>query len=218
MSATKVMVVEDDVLIAEDIRISLEDMGYCVCSTVTSGEEAIEQAAEQMPDVVLMDIVLGGEMDGVEAAETLGAEYDFPVVFLTSFADEETLERARTAGPFGYLVKPFEDRELRATLEMALYKHRAEQEREKLIRELEEANAKIKTLRGILPICGYCKKIRDDQGYWDEVEVYVRNHSEAEFSHSLCPECYEREIRALREKRPPGGHEVRRTTERGPNQ
>ncbi len=201
MNATRVMVVEDDVLIAEDIRISLEDMGYRVCAAVTSGEEAMEQAAKQGPAVILMDIVLRGEMDGVEAAERIGREHHIPVVFLTSFADEETLDRARAAGPFGYLVKPFEDRELRATLEMALYKHRAEQERERLIRELEEANAKIKTLRGILPICGYCKKIRDDEGYWDEVEVYVHNHSEAEFSHSLCPECYERELRALKRKR-----------------
>lgn len=201
MSATRVMVVEDDVLIAEDIRISLEDMGYHVCAAVSSGEEAMEQVAKQTPDVILMDIILRGGMDGVEAAAGIGRQYHIPVVFLTSFADEETLDRARAVGPFGYLVKPFEDRELRATLEMALFKHRAEQERERLIRELEEANAKIKTLRGILPICGYCKKIRDDQGYWDEVEVYVRNHSEAEFSHSLCPECYEREIRALRRKR-----------------
>jgi CheY-like chemotaxis protein len=197
MSTAQIMVVEDESLIAEDIRDSLEKLGYEVCQTVATGEEAVDGALDLEPDLILMDIMLQGELDGIEAAELIRKENDIPIIFLSSFADDTMLTRAKLATPLGYLVKPFENRELRATIEMALYKHRADQERERLIRELEQANAEIKKLRGILPICAYCKKIRNDEGYWNEVEVYIRDHSEAKFSHGICPDCYQREMKRL---------------------
>ena len=189
MANAQVLVVEDASIIAKDIQDILRRLGYAVPVVVSSGEKAIQKAAEMHPDLVLMDIMLKGDMDGVEAAQQIRDRFHIPVVYLTAYADEDTLQRAKIAEPFGYILKPFEERELHAAIEMALYKHKAEEEREQLIHELQAALAEIKTLRGILPICSSCKKIRDDEGYWHQVEVYIRDHSEAEFSHGLCPEC-----------------------------
>ncbi len=122
MAEKRVMVVEDEFIVANDIKNTLQRLGFAVSSTVGSGEEAVERASREKPDIVLMDIILRGEMDGIEAARQIGSRLGIPVVFLTSFGGEDVLQRARTAKPFGYLIKPFEDRELRATLEMALDK------------------------------------------------------------------------------------------------
>jgi len=138
MAHAEVMVVEDEALIAADIRESLESMGYGVRSVVASGEEAVARAGQERPDLVLMDIVLRDEMNGIEAAERIGAQCDIPVVFLSSNTNAEFIERSKAVAPFGYLVKPFEDQELRATIEMALVRHRMEQERERLIHELQD--------------------------------------------------------------------------------
>ena len=189
MANAQVLVVEDASIIAKDIQDMLRRLGYAVSAVASSGEEAVQKAAETHPDLVLMDIVLKGDMDGVEAAQQIRDRFHIPVVYLTAYADEDTLQRAKITEPFGLILKPFEERELHAAIEMALYKHKAEEERERLIRELEDALAEIKTLRGIIPICSSCKKIRDDEGYWHQVEVYIRDHSEAEFSHGICPEC-----------------------------
>jgi PAS domain S-box-containing protein len=133
------MIVEDESLIADDVRDSLERMGYDVDAVYPSGEEAVEMAAVSRPDVILMDIVLRDEMDGVTAAEAIRERCSIPVVFLTSYAEDEIFERAKHAGPYGYVIKPFDDRDLRTTIEMALYRHQIEQERESLIAELREA-------------------------------------------------------------------------------
>lgn len=123
MEKIRIMIVEDEWIIADDIRTKLEKFGYEVSSVVDTGEEAIKKAEEDMPDLVLMDIVLPGEMDGIEAADEIHSRFDIPVIYLTSHADERTLERARITEPFGYLLKPVEDRELHTTIEMALYKY-----------------------------------------------------------------------------------------------
>jgi CheY-like chemotaxis protein len=189
MANAQVLVVEDASIIAKDIQDMLRRLGYVVPAVVSSGEKAIQKAAETHPDLVLMDIMLKGDMDGVEAAQQIRDRFHIPVVYLTAYADEDILQRAKMAEPFGYILKPFEERELHAAIEMALYRHKAEEERERLIHELEDALAEIKTLRGILPICSSCKKIRDDEGYWNQLEAYIQEHSEAVFSHGLCPEC-----------------------------
>ena len=183
------MIVEDSKIVSGKIRKSLENMGYLVTAIVSSGEEAIKKAEEGKPSLALMDILLEGKMDGIEAAEILRSRFDIPIIYLTALADEKTLKRAKTTDPFGYLIKPFQDRELYSTIEIALYKHNAEREREKLVSELKYALAKIKTLSGLLPICASCKKIRDDKGYWNQIEGYISEHSKAEFSHSICPDC-----------------------------
>lgn len=189
MHTTSILVVEDEILVAENIKSRLIKNGYIVSSVVVSGEEAIEQAEKHKPDLVLMDIVIKGKMDGIETAELIRERFSIPVIFLTAHADQKSLERAKITDPFGYITKPFEERQLSITIEMALYKDNLNKEKEKLIQELRKALEKVKLLSGLLPICSYCKKIRDDRGYWKQVVEYIRDRSEAEFSHSICPEC-----------------------------
>lgn len=122
MGPSAIMVVEDESVVAMELEEKLKTMGYDVAALVTSGEEAVKKAAEHRPDLVLMDIKLAGHIDGIEAANRIRERYGTPVVFLTAYADETTLERAKWTEPFGYLVKPFSEQELRATIEISLHK------------------------------------------------------------------------------------------------
>lgn len=124
MARARILVVEDENIVAMEIVDLLRHLGYAVSDQVASGEEAIGRAAATCPDLVLMDIRLKGKMDGIEAAEQIHATLDIPIIYLTAYADEETLSRAKLTQPLGYLVKPFHEQELRTTIEMALYKHR----------------------------------------------------------------------------------------------
>ncbi|MEA2062324.1 MAG: response regulator [Gemmatimonadota bacterium] len=189
MQKVSILVVEDQILVAENLREVLNSLGHEVCSIAVSGKKAIELAKKEKPGLVLMDIVLKGEMDGIEAAEQIRQHLDIPVVFCTAHSDAETLKRSKLAEPFGYIIKPLEGKELAATIEIALYKHRIDKEKNRLIKELNEALEKVKLLSGLLPICSACKQIQDEQGSWQRLELYIRDRSEADFSHSLCPEC-----------------------------
>ena len=120
----KILIVEDEWIIADDIRERLESMGYEVVAIVSSGEETISHAEDA--DLILLDIFLNGTMDGIETAEKIHAQSTKPIVFLTAYAEKEIIERAKKAEPFGYILKPFESKELYATIEMALYKHEVE--------------------------------------------------------------------------------------------
>ncbi|MEG4319199.1 MULTISPECIES: response regulator [unclassified Microcoleus] len=126
MNPIKVLVVEDEIIVAQDIAGRLKRLGYAVTATVASGEEAIEKVAENPPDIVLMDIVLKGDMDGVTAAEQIRTKIDVPTVFLTAYADEKTLQRAKLTDPFGYIIKPFQQNDLRVAIEIALHRHEIE--------------------------------------------------------------------------------------------
>jgi PAS domain S-box-containing protein len=325
MTQTRILIVEDEIIVARNIQKRLQSLGYIISAITSSGEKAVQKAAETRPDLVLMDIKLKGKMDGVEAARQIRTRLDIPTVYLTAHADGSTLQRAKITEPFGYILKPFESTTLHTTIEMALYKHRmekklkeserwltttlnsigeaviatdkeerivfmnplaealtgwlqaealgkslnevflttkafhvtskdirqgqepttkalqesivaglgshvvliardgtetpidhntapirddqgnitgvvlifqditerkqAEQEREKLILELQDTLDNVKTLQGLLPICSSCKRIRDDRGYWTQVEFYIEEHTGAEFSHGLCPNC-----------------------------
>ena len=123
MSSSRILIVEDEGIIAKDIQNTLNRSGYSVIGIASSGEEAIKKAMEIHPDIVLMDIVLEGAMDGVEAAEYIRDYFDIPVVYLTAYSDDTTLQRAKITEPFGYILKPFQERELYTTIEMAIYKH-----------------------------------------------------------------------------------------------
>ncbi len=136
MQNPKIVVVEDEGIVAADLQDRLQALGYVVPITISSAEEAVVKIPQISPDLVLMDIVLKGQMDGIQAADILRREYDFPVVFLTSHSDQNTLNRARVTEPFGYIVKPFEERELHATIEMAFYRHKAERKLRKMERWL----------------------------------------------------------------------------------
>lgn len=123
MSKTKILVVEDESIVAMDIKQRAEGLGYEVIGITPSGEEALEIIREDPPDLILMDIVLKGKIDGIEAAQRIHDNYDIPVLYLTAYSDEETLKRAKITEPFGYIIKPFEDRELHSSVEIAIYKH-----------------------------------------------------------------------------------------------
>lgn len=116
----QVLIVEDEPIVSMDLRRKLEAMGYNVAAEIRSGEESIEAATKMRPDVVLMDIKLTGEMDGIDAAERIHDQFDVPIVYLTACADEPTLERAKATKPSGYILKPFGDAQLRAVVEMAI--------------------------------------------------------------------------------------------------
>ena len=123
MANESVLVVEDEGIVAMHIENILKSLGYTVSGTFSSGEEAIETAKNFRTDLVLMDIVLKGKMDGIEAADHIRNNFDIPVIFLTAYGDESTLHRAKITEPYGYLLKPFKERELHIAIEIALYKH-----------------------------------------------------------------------------------------------
>jgi PAS domain S-box-containing protein len=121
------MIVEDESIVALEIKDRIISLGYEVVNVVSSGEIAIIKAGESKPDLILMDIMIKGSMDGIETAKKIREKYDIPAIFLTAYSDEKTIQRAKISEPYGYLLKPLQERELRTTIEMALYKHRTEQ-------------------------------------------------------------------------------------------
>jgi light-regulated signal transduction histidine kinase (bacteriophytochrome) len=133
----KILVVEDETIIAMELGLQLKKMGYDVVGRADSGIEAIEKATELHPDLILMDIVMPGKMDGIDASKQIISKQNIPIIFLTAYADEKYINRAREVGPFGYLVKPYEGRELRAAIEVALYKKSKEDEITRKNAELE---------------------------------------------------------------------------------
>jgi len=139
MKKTKILIVEDEAVIAQDIKITLEDLGYTVCAIAVSAKKAVERAGRESPDLILMDIVLRGKTDGIEAADKIRSRYNIPVVYLTSYTDDKLLERAKITEPFGYIIKPYDEKELHSNIEMALYRHKIEiqlQESEERFRDL----------------------------------------------------------------------------------
>jgi diguanylate cyclase (GGDEF)-like protein/PAS domain S-box-containing protein len=144
MENIRILIVEDESIVAMDIKLMLQNAGYHVVATVDSGEKAVEKAGIFSPDLVLMDIHLKGKMDGIEASEIIRNQFFLPVIFLTAFADEETLKRARASEAFGYIMKPFEEQSLKPAIEMALYKH-------KLERALRASEVRYRSLVDTLP-------------------------------------------------------------------
>ena len=120
MDKVQVLIVEDEAIVSMDLRYKLEALGYSVPAEIRSGEEAVAAASRLRPDLVLMDIRLSGEMDGIDAAAQIRGQFDVPVVYVTAYIDEATLERAKATEPSGYILKPFDDAKLQATVEMAI--------------------------------------------------------------------------------------------------
>lgn len=308
----KIMIVEDERMISEDLKRTLIQMEYEVVGVCSSGEEAISMALNTNPDLIIMDIMLDGNISGVEAAKRIQMQKEIPIIFLTAYSDDKTIQIASEAEPYYYLLKPFNENDLKAAIQITMVKFRSaqkekvsntkfsslfmgypdpvvyldmkyriieinssfteifgfkpneakdklifdlivpdhklkeakqfsmskkifknfetvrknktgkeipvlisnnpifidgkqtgtiityrdisqmkkiEQEREKLIRDLQKALNEVKTLSGLIPICSHCKKVRDDSGYWDQVEHYISKHSNADFSHAICPDC-----------------------------
>ena len=123
MLKIKILIVEDEIITAKDLKQRLENMNHSVVGIVGNGEDAIQKAGETSPDIILMDIVLKGNMDGIETAQKIMNIYNIPIIYLTSYYDDEILEKASETKPSGYITKPYEDLGLNTAIKMAVYKH-----------------------------------------------------------------------------------------------
>ncbi|MDH5589242.1 MAG: response regulator [Gemmatimonadota bacterium] len=197
----RLFMVEDEAIVAAGIRVSLEDLGYEVLGVAGTSHEAISMLEKERPDIIFMDISIRGGRDGIETAKEVRERWGTPVVFLTAYSDAATLDRAREAEPYGYLLKPFDERSLRPVVEMALHKHKMELERKELTEKLQAALNEVAQLRGLLPVCAWCKKVRDDDGYWETLEEYLSRHLETTYSHGICPSCQDQVMENILERK-----------------
>ena len=316
MAVHRILIADDESLVARELEAKAIECGFEVAGIASSGRAAIALAAQVEPDLVLMDVVLGGDMDGLAAAEEIRCHLPIPIIFMADDFDEATLKHLREIQPFGHIAKPVSARELQIHVDTALRdddspdtiramqeryflvsidmlccldftgyfkrlnpaweqalgftiqelmsrpfidfvhpddrertlkqnravrtggqarafenrymckdgsyrwllwnaapdsdhrviysaarditeRKRVEEERDALVRQLQAALAEVQTLREILPICSYCKKIRDDENYWQSVEGYMSHVTGMKFSHGICPECYSTEVEPL---------------------
>jgi class 3 adenylate cyclase len=151
-SKPKILIVEDEHITAIDLRKTLQKIGYEVTGHVNSGEDAVSSVKAMQPDIVLMDIMLKGSVDGIEAAQIISGKLNIPVVYLTALSDSETLKKAKMTEPIGFVLKPFDEKSLYTTIEIALYKHEVEEKLKEKTKELEEErNKNDELLKHILP-------------------------------------------------------------------
>jgi two-component system, response regulator PdtaR len=151
MEQPAIFIVEDEAIVANDIKETLKSLGYAVPGIAKSGELALEKVKEAMPDLVLMDIHLAGQLDGVETAGKIHVLYNIPVIYLTAYADKALLDRAKVTEPYGYVIKPYDERELHSVIEMALYKHRIEREIKKRDEVLFAVSSAVEWLLRVSP-------------------------------------------------------------------
>jgi DNA-binding response OmpR family regulator len=186
-----ILVVDDDPDILNASARVLRLAGFTIYEAET-GSVCLDIVREKNPDLVLLDVILP-DMSGYEVCRQIKEAEEMRRTYVILLSGKMTTSDNQSEGleigADGYLTRPISNRELRAHVQVFIRIIRAERERDLVIEKLEQALATIKTLSGMLPICSNCKKIRDDKGYWEEVELYVGKHSTAEFTHGICPEC-----------------------------
>ena len=187
------------ILLVDDVPKNIQVLGSileneeCQIAITTDGKQALELIADVLPDLILLDIMMPG-MDGYEVCKKIKSDpktQNIPVIFLTALTETKDIVKGFQVGAVDYVTKPFQSTELLARVRTHLDLKKARDTQQKFISDLQDALSEIKTLRGILPICAKCKKIRDDQGYWKRIEEYIQNHTDAMFSHGICPKCEE---------------------------
>ena len=192
----KIMIAEDDPVSRRVLEATLAKWGYEVVTT-TNGREAWEAlAGPQAPKLVILDWMMP-EMDGVEVCRRARARPDagpLHILLLTARGRKEDVIAGLQAGADDYITKPFDHEELRARVQVGVRIVELQTLLAARVAELEEALVRVRQLRGLLPICSYCKKIRDDRNYWQQVEQYVSTHTDVQFSHSICPDCYQKVV------------------------
>jgi sigma-B regulation protein RsbU (phosphoserine phosphatase) len=192
----KILIAEDDPVSRRLLEATLSKWGYEVTST-SDGAEAWEAlAAPQSPKLAILDWMMP-EMDGVEVCRRVRSRPDqgpLHILLLTARGRKEDVIAGLGAGADDYITKPFDQEELRARVQVGVRIVELQTTLASRVQELEEALVRVRQLRGLLPICSYCKKIRDDRNYWQQVEQYVSTHSEVQFSHGICPECYSKVV------------------------
>lgn len=196
---------EINILVVDDARGNLmlltkclEAVGYEVRPAI-SGKAALEAASKYVPDMVLLDINMP-DMDGYEVCKAFKGDAklkEVPIIFISALDAPTDKVKAFKAGGVDYVTKPINFEEVRARVSTHVKIALLQRENRRTISELQNALSEVKALKGLLPICSHCKKIRDDKGYWNGVEEYFSAHADAEFSHSVCPECVESEFGGL---------------------
>ncbi len=192
-SDLKILIVDDSTANIDLMVKMLEPEAYNL-AIATDGAKALKLAAHFQPDLILLDVIMP-RLDGFETCRRLQeneATKAIPIIFVTAKTGTDNLVAGFQRGGRDYITKPFQRDEVLARIRTHLRLRVLIRNQETLIAELKEALSQVKTLRGFLPICASCKKIRDDQGYWHQIETYIRDHSEADFSHGICMDCARR--------------------------
>lgn len=186
----KILVVDDSRLHIRMMKDILETLD-CTMMVAADAETALGILKEDKPDLILLDILLP-RIDGLKLCRCIKSEssqMDIPVIFMTGQSTKENIIEGFKAGAVDYIIKPFFGPEVNARIKIHLDLKQARDKQKGLVDELKESLLKVRQLSGLLPICAKCKKIRDSKGYWQKVEQYISEHSEADFTHGLCPDC-----------------------------
>ena len=194
--AANILIVDDTPANLRLLSEMLVKRGYKV-RAAPDGSLALTSAQAIPPDLILLDIKMPG-LSGYEVCEQLKADprtRDIPIIFISALDQTEDKVKAFTLGGVDYVTKPFQVEEVLARVETHLRIRRLQAQLEARVHELEEALALVDKLEGLLPICSYCKRVRDDKDYWQQVEFYVEARSEVRFTHGVCPECYEKHLK-----------------------
>jgi DNA-binding response OmpR family regulator len=193
----RILIAEDDAVSRRRLEATLQKWGYEVLA-VEDGLAAWEVLQGEMPPpLAILDWMMPG-MDGIEVCRKVrerSPSRPLYIIVLTARGSREDVVAGLQAGGDDYVTKPFDREELHARVRVGLRVLQLQMNLADRVRELEEALARVKQLQGLLPICSYCKKIRDDQNYWQQVEGYISEHSEAIFSHGICPDCFEKFVK-----------------------
>jgi phosphoserine phosphatase RsbU/P len=193
----KILIAEDDLVSRSVLQATLERWGYEVIATSDGSEAWVALQSEDPPSLAVLDWMMP-EMDGLEVCRRVRANtHNLPVyiILLTARGSREDLVSGLEAGADDYVTKPFNRDELRARLNVGVRVVQLQRSLATHVRELQLALNSVKQLQGLLPICMYCKSIRNDDNYWQRVENYISEHSDAKFSHSICPSCYEKIVK-----------------------
>jgi len=202
------------ILVAEDGKVDrlrlekiLSEWGFEVESS-SDGTKALARLSESDPPrLCILDWVMPG-IEGTEMCRRIREKFpedSFYLIILTARQGIDNVIEGLSAGADDYVTKPFVSRELRQRIDVGVRVLGLEQLLNKKVSQLEEALEDVRSLQGLLPICSYCNKIRNDEDYWEKVETYITRHSEAEFSHSICPTCYEQHVQPMLDRRKKGG-------------
>ncbi len=189
-SDIRILVVDDNPDNIDVMLNLLKPEGYNM-AVATRGEKALKVAEHFQPDLILLDVVMPG-MDGFTICKKLkgrSATREIPIIFVTAKSETEAIVKGFRSGGQDYISKPFRREEVLSRVRTHLRLRLLIKEQAGLIKELTENLAQVKTLRGMLPICASCKKIRDDQGYWHQIETYISSHTDVDFSHGVCRDC-----------------------------
>lgn len=193
----KILIADDDVVSRRLLQALLVRWGYEVVVTCDGAQAWQALQSEEAPPLAILDWVMPG-LSGLEVCRNVRQEATLTppyIILLTSRSSQADIIAGLQAGADDYVTKPFDQEELLARLRVGTRVVQLQRSLADRVRELEDALSRVKQLQGLLPICSYCKKVRDDQNYWQQVESYITQHSEAKFSHSICPECYEQVVK-----------------------